>query len=152
MTLEERFWTKVERSEFNCWLWTASLWAGEYGAFFVDGRCKLAHRIAWEIVCGIIPRDLCVLHKCDNPACVNPSHLFLGTHVENMADMVKKDRGKSFSGSAHPRAKLKEADVFRIKRDSRPQEDIAAQYGVSQTAISDIKTGRRWSHLFGDQP
>lgn len=100
---EERFWSKVERTD-TCWIWTAS--ATEYGygriSWEVDGKKRLfrAHQVSWMLHYGTIPFSLSVLHKCDNPPCVRPDHLFLGTQLDNMRDMVFKGRGHK-RGGAH---------------------------------------------------
>ncbi len=95
--------------------------------------------------------DVCVLHTCDNPPCCNPAHLWLGTHADNMADMKAKGRLKGFGlGSANSHAVLYEDDVQAIRqrlRSGERQQDIADAYGVVQTEISAIKTGRLWAHL-----
>jgi len=90
--VEKRVWTKVKKTE-SCWEWTASKNVHGYGIIKKDGRMHLAHRVLFELTGGKIPNGMQVLHHCDNPACVNPDHLFLGTHGDNMRDMFKKGRG-----------------------------------------------------------
>lgn len=93
-TLEERFWGKVEKSTDpdGCWEWTAGRFSKGYGAFSIKGRNQKANRVAWQLVHGTIPEGLCVLHKCDNPGCVRPDHLFLGTNLDNSKDCSQKGR------------------------------------------------------------
>jgi hypothetical protein len=91
MSLRDRFEQKFARIPFaGCWLWTGA--GGRYGSFMLNGRRRDAHRAAWELYCGAIPAGTCVLHKCDVPMCVNPGHLFLGSHRDNTLDMINKGR------------------------------------------------------------
>lgn len=141
----ERFWAKVKRDEPGCWVWTASKFWDGYGKFRLGATMVKAHRISFEIHNGQIPDGLHVLHKCDNPACVNPEHLFSGSHAENMADKEAKARGVSFRGSKHGRAKLTEADVAVIRAARGvTQQQLADQFGVSNQLISRIKSGGIW--------
>src|SRR5215469_8759709 len=98
--LPDRFWSKVDRTG-DCWLWTASK-KGEYGGFRVGNRIRRAHDVVFEVCAGPIPYGLEVCHRCDRPLCVRPSHLFLGTHAQNMADMVRKGRSsRAWTGRTH---------------------------------------------------
>lgn len=92
--LEARFWEKVDKSGGNdaCWAWAGRLDYYGYGQLDIDGKQERAHRLSWKLLVGDIPEDLWVLHKCDNPRCVNPSHLFLGDQKANVADMMAKGR------------------------------------------------------------
>lgn len=117
-----------------------------YGQVYVDGRkMVLAHRAVWELVYGKIPNDLCVLHRCDNPSCLNVAHLFLGTKTENHADMCAK--GRHLYGERHYMGKLTEEKVKQIRCDGRPQSKIAAEYGIFQTTVSEIKRKKIWGHV-----
>lgn len=142
MSEADRFWSKVARGS-GCWHWTASKIAGRgYGKFTVrHGRWVLAHRWSWEEANGPIPDGMCVLHRCDVPACVNPDHLFLGTQADNMADMWAKGRARPWPGSRFkPRLTLEELN--QIAADSRPQSEVARDFGVHQGTVSRIRNGK----------
>ena len=151
MTLAERFWSKVQKTE-SCWLWTAGKFHNGYGSFKMRRRMHSAHRVAWGLTNGSIPDDhtyhgVCVLHRCDVRACVNPSHLFLGTHADNVADMAAKGRSFNARGSDHQGSKLTDAQVLAIRSDARLQRVIAAEYGLAQTTVGRIRSRRAWAHL-----
>ncbi|MBA9071854.1 hypothetical protein FHR71_005647 [Methylobacterium sp. RAS18] len=134
----------------GCWLWTGPIFAlrGGYGCFtmrragIVQWR---AHRVAWKLHCSEIGPSDHVLHRCDTPLCVNPSHLFLGDQPVNMADKVRKVRQDR--GQKHGMHKLTEAEAVAIIADGRKHADIARDFGVSVPTISDIKRGKSWKHL-----
>jgi hypothetical protein len=143
--IAERFWEKVGPPDASgCRMWTAAGTWG-YGTFYARtvGNRKIfvrAHRMAWELTHGPIPEGLQVLHRCDQPACCAPSHLFLGTNSDNRADSVAKDR----------HGRLKRNDVVEIKRAIAAGEDclaIAVRYSVTRTSIYAIKHGRHWSKV-----
>jgi hypothetical protein len=143
----KRFWRHVEqRGPDECWLWQASKNKDGYGAF----QSGLAHRHAWLLSKGEIPNGLYVLHKCDNPGCCNPQHLFIGTQKDNMADMRSKGRGPDTKGSANGRAKLSEDDVLEIRKrraNGLTITTLAAIYGVSLNVISLIDRREIWTHI-----
>lgn len=161
----ERFWNKVDMSagQSGCWLWTGRIHtASGYGTVsFTANRVKKvhqAHRIAYAIAAGVIvPGDLSVCHSCDNRRCCNPSHLWLGTHQENMRDRDQK--GRHYRGGAHvplrgaqcARAKLTEQDVIsirrRYKRGVYGLKRLANDYGVHAMTIKAIVTGKSWAHV-----
>ena len=89
--IQRLFWAKVKKTD-NCWEWTAATWGKGYGVYRHKNKSRSAHRLSYEIANGPIPEGLLVLHKCDNPKCVRPDHLWLGTHADNMADCVRKGR------------------------------------------------------------
>lgn len=147
--LIERFEAKFVK-EGGCWNWKASCAGKGYGQIKLPGERRqiYAHRLSWLIYRGEISDNRQVLHRCDNPKCVNPEHLFLGTCADNLQDM--KQKGRHLYGSRNSRAKLTEDDVKQIKRcldSGMTQTRIAKAFGVSQIEISRINTGRRWAHV-----
>lgn len=151
MTAIARFWSKVDkRGPDECWLWTASTDTHGYGQLRIDAtRKRLAHRFAWELANGSA-LGMCVCHRCDVRRCVNPSHLFLGSNAENVADRHAKGRSRAPSGAASGRAKLTDADVravFDMLGRGVTQKQIAEGMGVSKSAISWISTGQAWRHI-----
>jgi len=158
----ERFFEKVHTGS-GCWEWQGSLAPNGYGQFFRPEGSRQAHRIAWEYENGPIENGLHVCHTCDNRKCVRPSHLFLGTRSDNMKDMVAKQRHNTSPGC---RAMLKVRKVNRGVNNHEcklteeqamiakacPQtrgsaSRLAEAFGVSLTVISDIRAGKRWTHL-----
>lgn len=147
--ISDRFWEKVQRQDVGCWLWTAARNKDGYGSFNLGMGCGtyLAHRVAWVLSTGEAPNGLEVCHRCDNPACVRPDHLFLGTHTDNVRDCVTKGRlhGHRYeSGECHRMAKLTVNDVEAIRIATGTQREIGARYGISQMHVSRIKRGLRW--------
>lgn len=140
--LEDRFWAKVRKTR-GCWWWEGNKNNMGYGMFMrVSPKKELAHRVSWMIANGEIPGRARVLHNCpdgDNPACVNPDHLFLGTQGDNMVDKAQKGR----SGNQHRQATLKEArEIVRRYRAGESQMKLAEDFGFHQTYISRVVTGR----------
>ena len=131
----------------GCHLWTATCNKKGYGIFSLNGKGHRAHRISWEINGGIIPSGSLVLHKCDTPACVNPSHLFIGSNADNMADKIAKGRGRVPFGSSHWKSKLTEKEAIEIYSDDRSAIEIAADYGVGKRTIFRIKAKEGWRHI-----
>ena len=145
-SVRERFEEKyVHGWPSECWPWTAAIINSRYGQFRLNGKNVSAHRLAYELNVGPIPEGVHVLHRCDNPRCVNHFHLFTGTNAENMADMVAK--GRQALGESNARAKLDESSVLKIRADQRLHREIAADYDVSRRQISRIKCRVRWAHL-----
>lgn len=131
--------------ECGCWIWVAGEKGHGYGAFRLNGRTEWAHRMSWKLYNGEIPDNLCVLHRCDTPLCVNPSHLFLGTRKINNEDRHNKGRSGSHVGEKNGRSKLTVADVEKIKKDPSLYKIIASKYGVTSGMIGHIKCGRSWN-------
>lgn len=141
----------------SCWNWLGMLNRGakkQYGSIKVDGKSVAAHRFSWEFYNQTkIPQGMFVLHVCDNPKCVNPAHLTIGTHSDNMVDMVAKNRqakGAAFvnrtpaRGEQNGLAKLTKQTALQIFHDPRPQRIIGQQYGVSQAVVHNIKAKKTW--------
>jgi hypothetical protein len=134
----EGFLAVVEPDPFGgCWLWTGAMSPNGYGAVSDAGVMRTAHGMAWRLFRGDVPAGLCVCHRCDVRACVNPDHLWLGTDAENAADKVAKGRH-----GQKPR-KLTEAQVLDVLADPRGEREVAAEYGVSTSLIGAIRRGER---------
>lgn len=148
-----RFWSKVDKSG-ECWVYLYHRAPFGYGMLWVNKHLVPAHRFSWELSNGLIPKGLWVLHHCDNPPCVRPDHLFLGTPQDNVHDMIAKGRARyvarPLKGEANPRAKLTEVQVREIRAHltaGQRYRDIARQYGVSSGLISHIASGIAWKHV-----
>ena len=140
----ERFWSNVKISgPDDCWVWTSYLFATGYGHFWGQGKQYKAHRYAWEITYGPIPAGeghpgTCVCHRCDNKLCVNPKHLFLGTHADNQQD--KQNKGRTPCGMVHWNCKLSASDVIAIRNThSMTYKQMAEKYGVSTSHVGRIR-------------
>ena len=155
-----RFWEKVDKNGpihsilgTSCWMWTSGLRDSGYGNFWTGTDFIAAHRFSYELHVGPIPDGLYVCHHCDNRPCCNPEHLFVGTHQDNMTDMVVKGRhyaGNHFLGETNPSAKLTEADVLCIRelaQEGAPRKQIAAAFGVSVGMVEQITSRRAWKHI-----
>lgn len=145
---------KVERrDDASCWPWIGTRNNKGYGMFMVTSPKKIpASRASWMLFRGEIPAGMSVCHECDNPACVNPSHLFLGTHADNMHDMHNKKRHKYVAhvGSKNGFARLDESKVSTIKamlRAGVTHKAIAKTFGVAASGISHIASGKSWKHV-----
>lgn len=149
----DRFWSKVRKSEETdgCWLWTASLHTEGYGHFGLRGRIVRAHRVSWEIANGVtVPDGMKLCHTCDNPPCVRPDHLFIGTDAENAKDKVRK--GRSPRGEEAPKVRLTNDSVQRIvelRRQGVPRKDVARLSDIDPSVITRIMSGQIWSHITG---
>ena len=148
--MEEKFREKLmPEPNSGCWLWLGAMGVNGYGQMHIktNGKWRMgyAHRISWEIHNGPIPDKKHILHKCDNPSCANPHHLFIGDQSSNMKDKVRKGR--------HPRgedcsySRLTENDIKKIRNDKRTQAEIGNEYGVTQGMISRIKLYKAWRYV-----
>lgn len=161
-TPRERLFTKIVQSPNPdaCWAWTGRVLPGPrgYGSLKVDGRETLAHRLMWELTNGPIPDGLCVCHRCDNPPCCNPAHLFIGTHTDNMRDSARKGRlGRGnigrprldMTGEKHRDAKLtiERVQFARSHAQSRTVASMARDFKVSTNALKAAIHGKTWRHV-----
>lgn len=162
-SLQQRFWAKVNKvgpiqpnMTTRCWTWTDHVNEDGYGKIH-SGKDKVytmksAHRVSWLLHFGSLPqKPICVLHKCDNPTCVNPDHLYLGTQKDNAKDRNSRGHGHIPKGIKNGRAKLSEDDVRAIRQRYEYRkfsfQKLADLYGVSTTMINDIVYYRSWKHI-----
>lgn len=131
----------------GCWLWTGAVNPHGYGQITIDGQTVRAHRVSYEAYKGKIPGRSHVLHKCDIPSCVNPEHLFLGTHQDNMRDMKAKGRHKVLKGQDSKSSKLTDSDVVFIRKNHGYAAELAITFNVSKRTIEQIQRGQTWKHL-----
>jgi len=134
-----RFWRRVDKSnESGCWLWTGATDNFGYGHFFADGKYHGTHRYAYQRTRGPIPEGMFVMHMCDNPPCVNPAHLRLGTPRENTADMIAKGRKRIGERTR----KFSDADVLAIRRSGATDKELSERFGISETHVNRIRRGQ----------
>ena len=151
-SIRERFWSKVKKKG-TCWEFIGAKDRFGYGHFSINNKSILAHRVSWYLFYENVP-SVCVLHKCDNPPCVNPSHLFEGTDADNKKDMRKKGRGfipPPMQGSNHFQSKLDEATVIEIRslyNDGVSSTKIHRKYSIVQySTINKIIRHKTWQHI-----
>lgn len=153
-TLIHRFWSYVNKTK-RCWNWNGGLFPNGYGQFRVGNNKVKTHRFSWIINGGFIPEGYCILHKCDNARCVNPSHLFLGTNKDNALDRDRKNRGASnnfhpLPGALNPSSKLKTNQVLTILNLAAcgiATYQIAKAFKMSKSQIRSIRYRRSWQSL-----
>ena len=154
--VELRFWEKVckYKEENACWGWLADKNVHGYGTFDLNGKSMLAHRVSWILTYGDFPRELCILHHCDNAACVRPNHLFIGTRQDNSDDMFKKHRERhdGLRGKLNGMTKLTKEQVREIRKRYKEdvaisQLDLAQVYSVTQSTIRRAISGETWGWL-----
>lgn len=152
----ERFWNRVDKTG-DCWNWMGSLNLSGYGQVKLLRKAKMCHRITFEVTFGPIPEGMQVCHRCDNPRCVRPEHLFLGTPKNNVDDCISKNRRRYKHGSVpkrkgefNGRAKLIESVVDELRKRTWNYGDKAKEarrLGISASTINWVLSGRTWSHI-----
>jgi hypothetical protein len=141
MKLDERFWSKVDKTD-DCWIWTSATNPQGRAQYWYEGKYHIASRLVSEWLFGPIPPKMLMCHTCDNLACVNPKHLFLGFHLANMADRNRK--GRQIKGMTHPNRKLSIDQVKEIRESTVSSTILAQQYGVVKSTICRIRKGNAW--------
>jgi len=147
---EERFWRYVEKIPFHaCWEWVGGKNIFGYGRFNVDGKMQSAHRFSYGLRNPDFDRSLNICHRCDNPGCVNPDHLFAATQKENIADRDRKGRRKMSYGDRHYRSKITSDQAKEIKalKGKMKQTDIAKKFGINRSNVARIISGKYWKHI-----
>lgn len=152
-TVEERFFRHISKTEY-CWNWQGRLVGKGYGSIGLGGRGakqKLVHRLSYEIHKGQIPEGMVVMHKCDNPRCVNPDHLEASTQSQNIKDAFSRGRKinlpSGVQGDDHGASKLTSKDVLEIRESTLSMNTIAKLYGVSRSAIERVRYRKTWRHI-----
>lgn len=147
--IADRFLSRVSKTE-KCWIWKGGKDDFGYGSFSLEGRARKAHIASYKLFKGDVPEGLCVLHKCDNPPCVRPEHLFLGTKADNMHDMIQKGREKHSKGIDRPMAKLTENDIPTIRKhrnNGLSYGQIGKLFGVDPKTVWSVCNGKTWTHI-----
>lgn len=144
--LKERLLSHVESHDNpeSCWIWKDS---NTYGTVRINGKKYKSHRLMCQVHHKVDVTGLCVLHSCDNPRCINPNHLRVGTHQENMQDRVLRNRGGNLKGSNNGRALLNEDDVVFIRKSKLQTKELMSMYGISKVTICGIRRGAKWKHV-----
>ena len=146
LSLEDRFWSKVNKNK-SCWEWIGAKFSSGYGVIRVSGKSKRSHRVSYELNVGPIPEGMSVLHKCDNPVCVNPVHLFVGTQQDNMKD--RGDKGRTAKGEDSGVSKLTRKQVDKIrdeyKNTKTTHAELGKKYNICRSQITCVINRKNWA-------
>lgn len=143
---EDRLLKSVDKTE-SCWVWTKSTRAG-YGQVHYRGKRWSAHRLFYTLFTGNIPEGMLVCHACDNKLCVNPNHLYVGTHTNNNQDTYKRNRMPPKQGhNARNVAKLSLEEALKIKYSDIPSKELEGLFKINQSQISRIRSGKTWKNI-----
>ena len=145
----DRLWNRTDRSN-GCWIWLGAKVTDGYGEIMVNGKQIRTHRLAWELTNGSIPKGMCVCHRCDNPSCINPKHLFLGTNNDNIQDRIKKGRrGGPKGGENYISSKLKSFQIkeIRMLKGEMSERKIAEEYHIGKSQVHRIVSKQCWKSL-----
>ena len=144
--LRYRLYNSARLDETGCWVWAGARDAHGYGMLSINNNTRRAHRVAYEAFCEEIPQGMVICHSCDNPSCINPAHLRVGTQADNVADREARGR-RDVKGAKIGTSKLTEAQALEIKASSAPTAELARYYGVDKSNIWAIRSGKSWKHL-----
>lgn len=151
--IDQKLWARVVKSD-GCWEWTGPRTPFGHGHLNHRNKRVYAHRLSWELHNGPIPDGMSVCHRCDNPPCVNPAHLWLGSHGDNLRDMATKGRqglhlapAKAVRGEAHHRSVLTDDMVREIRASSESAHALSRRLGVSRPTVARVRQGRTWKHV-----
>lgn len=147
-SIEERLWAKTQKSD-TCWVWIGAHLISGYGHMTINKKRVTVHRLSWEVHNGPIPIGMEILHRCDNPPCIRPDHLFIGTNQDNVDDMVSKKRHTYGDRNGHAVFTDDQAReiLYLLRTKQATGRQIAQQYGVDETTISKMRLGITWKHL-----
>lgn len=144
--LKTTLFNRSRLAENGCWEWVGYFGSGGYGMMGYNGKNQRAHRVSYEAYKGSIPKGMVVRHTCDNPACINPDHLILGTQKDNVADREARNR-RVVNGEQIGTSKLTEKDVLEIRASQENLDVLACRYGIDRSNVWMIRTGKSWRHL-----
>lgn len=136
-------------TESGCQIWTAGTTRSGYGVMYHDGKLKYAHRLSWEEANGESAGGRVICHKCDTPSCINPTHLYAGSHKDNASDMMRRgrNRGQFGKGEKSHKAKLTNEQVIEIRAANGTHREIGARFGIAHTVVTQIKNRKAWGHV-----